>query len=206
MTPNHFALLTCAAIETAFNQLPAQAKSDYARQKSLHGKVFCIQLSQLNWPIYLVFAKQIQVLSHYEGDVAVTVRADVSTLYQLTEGANLTELIKQDKLSLEGDIQLLQSLSHYLQNIHVDFAEPLSRYIGDAPTHKLVATTKQFNHDIKLVLQKTRSHISQLTTEEYRLAPHKIEWLHFRDNLDELVSQTERIEAKIAQLRDQITQ
>lgn len=206
MMPNHFALLTCAAIETAFNQLPAQAKSDYARQKSLHGKVFCIQLSQLNWPIYLVFSKQVQVLSHYEGDIAVTVRADISTLYQLTEGANLTELIKQDKLSLQGDIQLLQSLSHYLQHIHVDFAEPLSRYIGDAPTHKIVSGAKQFSHDIKQVIHKTRSHISQLTTEEYRLAPHKIEWLHFRDNLDELVSQTDSIEAKIAQLRENITQ
>ncbi|MGX9459864.1 ubiquinone biosynthesis accessory factor UbiJ [Shewanella sp. A14] len=206
MLPNHFALLTCAAIETAFKQLPAQAKDDYARLKSLHGKVFCIQLSQLSWPIYLVFAKQIQVLSNYDAEVAVTVRADLSTLYQLTEGANLTELIKQDKLSLEGDIQLLQTLSHYLQHIHFDFAEPLSRYIGDAPTHKLVTTAKQFSHDVKQVMQKTRSHISQLTTEEYRLAPHKIEWLHFRDNLDELVSQTERVEAQIAKLREQITQ
>jgi ubiquinone biosynthesis protein UbiJ len=206
MALNHFALLTCAAIETAFNQLPAQAKDDYARQKSLQGKVFCIQLSQLNWPIYLLFTKQIQALSYYEGEVAVTVRADASTLYQLTEGANLTELIKQDRLSLQGDLQLLQTLSHYLQHIHFDFAEPLSRYIGDAPTHKLVTAAKQFSHDIKQVIQKARSHISQLTTEEYRLAPHKIEWLDFRDNVDELVNQTERIEAKIAQLRDKIPQ
>ena len=205
MLPNHLALLTCAAIETAFEQLPAQAKNDYARQKSLHAKVFCIQLSQLSWPIYLVFAKKIQVLSYYDAEVAVTVKADLSTLYQLTEGANLTELIKQDKLSLEGDIQLLQTLSHYLQHIHFDLAEPLSRYIGDAPTHKLVTSAKQFSVDVKLVIQKTRSHISQLTTEEYRLAPHKIEWLHFRDNLDELISQTNAVEAKIAQLRDKIT-
>jgi len=206
MTPNPFALLICAAIETAFSKLPAQAKDDYARQKSLYGKVFCIQLSQLKWPIYLVLSKQVQALSHYEGEVDVTVRADISTLYQLTEGANLTELIKHDRLSLEGDIQLLQTLSHYLQNIYFDFAEPLSRYIGDAPTHKLVATSKQFSQDIQQIMQKTRSHLSQLTTEEYRLAPHKIEWLHFRDNLDDLVKQTERIEAQIDQFREQITQ
>lgn len=206
MVPNQFALLVCAAIETGFNRLPPQAKDDYARQKSLHGKVICIQVSQLSWPIYLIFAKQIQVMSYYEGDVAVTVNADASTLYKLTEGANLTELIKQDKLSLDGDIQLLQSLSHYLHNIHFDFAEPLSRYIGDAPTHKLVTGVKQFGQEVKQVMQKTRSHISQLTTEEYRLAPHKIEMLHFRDNLEELVSQTERIEAKIAKLREQIIQ
>ncbi|WP_445773812.1 ubiquinone biosynthesis accessory factor UbiJ [Shewanella sp.] len=206
MAPNQFALLLCAAIETGFNRLPPQAKDDYARQKSLHGKVICIQLSQLSWPIYLIFAKQIQVMSYYEGDVAVTVNADASTLYQLTEGANLTELIKQDKLSLDGDIQLLQTLSHYLHNIHFDFAEPLSRYIGDAPTHKLVTGVKQFGHEMQQILHKTRSHLSQLTTEEYRLAPHKIELQHFRDNLDELVRQTDLIEAKIAKLREQIIQ
>lgn len=206
MVPNHFALLVCAAIETGFNRLPPQAKDDYARQKSLHGKVICIQLSQLSWPIYLLFSKQVQVMSYYEGDVTVTVNADASTLYQLTEGANLTELIKQDKLSLDGDIQLLQTFSHYLQNIHFDFAEPLSRYIGDAPTHKLVTGMKTIGQDIKQVMLKTRSHISQLTTEEYRLAPNKIEALHFRDNLDDLVSQTDRIEVRIAKLSEQIIQ
>ncbi|GGP62415.1 DUF1243 domain-containing protein [Shewanella algicola] len=206
MAVNQFALLVCAAIETGFNRLPPQAKDDYAKQKSLHGKVICIQLSQLSWPIYLIFAKQIQVMSHYEGDVAVTVNADASTLYQLTEGANLTELIKQDKLSLEGDIQLLQTLSHYLQHIHFDFAEPLSRYLGDAPTHKLITGAKQLGQEVKQVMLKSRAHVSQLTTEEYRLAPHKIEIIHFRDNLEELVSQTEQIEAKIAKLREQIIQ
>ncbi|WP_434928050.1 ubiquinone biosynthesis accessory factor UbiJ [Shewanella sp. HL-SH2] len=205
MSVNHLALLTCAAIESGFAKLPAQAQQDYARLKPLHGKVFCIQLSQLSWPIYIIFAKQIQVMSHFEGEIAVTVKADASTLYQLREGANLTELIKQDKLSIEGDIQLLQTFSHYMQNIEFDFAEPLSRYIGDAPAHKLFTTTQHISKDIKSVLVKTRAHLGQLTTEEYRLAPHKIEFLHFRDNLQQLVTQTEYIDTRIAQLRDKIT-
>ena len=144
-------------------------------------------------------------MSHFEGEVAVTVKADASTLYQLREGANLTELIKQDKLSIEGDIQLLQTFSHYMQHIEFDFAEPLSRYIGDAPTYKLLTTTQQIGKDIKSMLVKSRAYLGQLTTEEYRLAPHKIEYLNFRDNLQQLVTQTEHIETRIAQLRDKIT-
>ncbi|GIU52012.1 SCP2 domain-containing protein [Shewanella sp. KT0246] len=205
MQPNHFSLLTCAALETAITQLQVQDQGEYARLKNLHGKVFCIQLSQLEWPLYLVFAKQIQVLSIYEGEVDVSVTADATTLYQISEGESLTELIKQDKLKLDGDINLLQTFSHYLRHIELDFAEPLSRYIGDAPTHMLVSGSKHFANTAKQIFEKSRSHVGQLTTEEYRLAPHQIEFIHFRDNLEDLVEETSTIASRIDKLREKIT-
>lgn len=204
MMPQEVVLLVCAAIETGLKKLQAQAGDDYSRQRQLHGKVFRIQLSQLSWPLYLVFAKEIQVLSRYEGDVDVSLHADATTLYRLSEGANLTELIKQDKLKLEGDLNLLQSFSQYLRGIEFDFAEPISRYLGDGPTHKLISTGHQAKGFALEVLRKTRSHLGQLAVEEYRLAPHPIELLHFRDQMDDLVADTRAIEQRIAQLRDQI--
>ncbi|BFL82042.1 SCP2 sterol-binding domain-containing protein [Shewanella baltica] len=204
MMPQEVVLLVCAAIETGLKKLQAQACDDYSRQRQLHGKVFRIQLSQLSWPLYLVFAKEIQVLSRYEGDVDVSLHADATTLYRVSEGANLTELIKQDKLKLEGDLNLLQSFSQYLRGIEFDFAEPISRYLGDGPTHKLISTGHQAKGFALEVLRKTRSHLGQLAVEEYRLAPHPIELLHFRDQMDDLVADTRAIEQRIAQLRDQI--
>ncbi|AEG09807.1 MULTISPECIES: ubiquinone biosynthesis accessory factor UbiJ [Shewanella] len=204
MMPQEVVLLVCAAIETGLKKLQAQAGDDYSRQRQLHGKVFRIQLSQLSWPLYLVFAKEIQVLSRYEGDVDVSLHADATTLYRVSEGANLTELIKQDKLKLEGDLNLLQSFSQYLRGIEFDFAEPISRYLGDGPTHKLISTGHQAKGFALEVLRKTRSHLGQLAVEEYRLAPHPIELLHFRDQMDDLVADTRAIEQRIAQLRDQI--
>lgn len=205
MMPQEIVLLICAALETALDKLPAKARDDYARQRQLHGKVFRIQLSQLSWPIYLIFAKQIQVLSRYEGDVDVSLHADATTLYRVSEGASLTELIKQDKLKLDGDLNLLQSFSQYLRAIEFDIAEPLSRYLGDGPTHKLLSTGQQAKAFALTVLHKTRSHMGQLTTEEYRLAPHKIELIHFGDKLDSLNADVRALEDKIAQLRDRIT-
>ncbi|MCS6123871.1 ubiquinone biosynthesis accessory factor UbiJ [Shewanella baltica] len=204
MMPQEVVLLVCAAIETGLKKLQAQAGDDYSRQRQLHGKVFRIQLSQLSWPLYLVFAKEIQVLSRYEGDIDVSLHADATTLYRVSEGANLTELIKQDKLKLEGDLNLLQSFSQYLRGIEFDFAEPISRYLGDGPTHKLISTGHQAKGFALEVLRKTRSHLGQLAVEEYRLAPHPIELLHFRDQMDDLVADTRAIEQRIAQLRDQI--
>ncbi|QBF83578.1 sterol-binding protein [Shewanella maritima] len=200
MALNHFALLTCSAIETAFAALPTQAKMDYAKLKNLHGKVFCIQLSQLSWPMYLVFAKQLQVLSRYEGEVDVRVDADASTLYQIKEGANLTELIKQDKLRLEGDIQLLQTFSHFVQHIDFDIAEPLSKYVGDGPTHMLTEHSKWLAKSAKQVFGKSLDHIGQLATEEFKVAVHKIEYLHFCDNLEDLSKDAESLANRVTLL------
>lgn len=151
-----------------------------------------------------MFAKEIQVLSRYEGDVDVSLHADATTLYRVSEGANLTELIKQDKLKLEGDLNLLQSFSQYLRGIEFNFAEPISRYLGDGPTHKLICSSHRAKDFALEVLRKTRSHLGQLAVEEYRLAPHPIELMHFRDQMDDLVADTRAIEQRIAQLRDQI--
>ncbi|MBE7215452.1 SCP2 sterol-binding domain-containing protein [Shewanella benthica] len=195
------ALLLSAGLETAFKQVLAQSPEEYAKLRTLHGKVLCIQLSQLSWPIYLVFAGEIQVLSKYEGEITTKVNADITTLYQLTEGANLTELIKQDKLSIEGDLSLLQTFSHYMHQVEFDFAEPISRYIGDAPTHFLTRGVKQIKSDLANVFHKSRSHIGQLTTEEYKLAPHKIEFIHFGDRIDDLVADVDAIEKRIKHLQ-----
>lgn len=204
MMPQEVVLLACAAIEAGLKQLQTQAGDPYARQRQLHGKVFRIQLTQLSWPIYLIFAKEIQVLSRYEGDVDVSLHADATTLYRVSEGANLTELIKQDKLKLEGDLNLLQSFSQYLRSIEFDFAEPISGYLGDGTTHKLISTGQQAKSVALEALRKTRSHLGQLAIEEYRIAPHRIEFIHFCDQVADLVSDTRTLEQRIAKLRDQI--
>ncbi|ABV38701.1 protein of unknown function DUF1243 [Shewanella sediminis HAW-EB3] len=197
-----FALLLSAGLETALKQLVDQSPDEYAKLRSIHGKVLCIQLSQLSWPLYLVFAREIQVLGRYEGEVTTRVNADITTLYQLTEGANLTELIKEDKLSIEGDLNLLQTFSHFIQHVEFDFAEPISKYLGDAPTHLLTQGAKQTKSDIAKVFTKSRSHIGQLTTEEYKLAPHKIEFIHLSDRIEDLVADIDAMEKRINHLQD----
>ncbi|ABZ78420.1 Sterol-binding domain protein [Shewanella halifaxensis HAW-EB4] len=197
-------LLACTAIEVSLNKLISQSPEDYAKLRSLQGKVLCIQLSQLSWPLYFLFAKEILVFSRYEGEVTTKVNADVTTLYQLSEGANLTELIKQDRLSLEGDLSLLQTFSHYMQQVEVDLSEPLSRYIGDAPTHFIQQSLTQAKQDVTSVLRKTRSHLGQLTIEEYRLAPHKLEFIYLTDKIDDLAADVEATATRIDQLINRV--
>ena len=75
--------------------------------------------------------------------------------------------------------------------------------MGDGPT-QLLSTGLQAKTLALEVLRKTRSHLGQLAIEEYRLAPHRIELIHFRDQMDDLVDDTRALEQRIAKLRDQI--
>ncbi len=194
------AMLISAALEAALQQAVKHSPQAYAQQHSLHGKVLAIQLAQLDWPIYLLFAKEIQVFSDYDGPVTTKVDADITTLYQLSEGASLTELIKQDKLKLEGELNLLQSFSHFMQQIEFDFAEPLSRYIGDAPTHQLIQGGKLLKQQLSDIFLKSRDHVGQVVVEEYRLSPHRIEFIHFSDRIEQLKSDTDLLSQKIDRL------
>ncbi|MCL1126307.1 ubiquinone biosynthesis accessory factor UbiJ [Shewanella surugensis] len=198
-------LLLCAALETGLNQLISQSPEDYAKLRDLQRQVIGIQLAQLSWPLYFIFSDNVLVLSHYEGKVATQVNVDLTTLYQLREGANLTELIKQDKLSLEGDLSLLQTFSQLIQTLDIDFAEPLSRYLGDAPTHMLFSHLKRTRDKVTEIFHQTQSHVAQLTTEEYRIAPHKLEYIQFSDNVDTLNLDLEQLSLRISHLSHKVT-
>ncbi|MGI2260261.1 ubiquinone biosynthesis accessory factor UbiJ [Shewanella sp. GXUN23E] len=198
-------LLLCATIESALNQMIAQAPQEYARAK-LDGKLVRIRLTQLPFALTLVFTRrQVQVQSRHDGEVSVNVSADAATLVKLGEGAQLTELIKQDKLQLEGDLATLQALSQFLQQNPLDLAEPVSRYLGDAPTHKLFATLKSGQTLASKVLRGTRDHLSELAIEEYRIAPGRLEYLHFKDQLDDLCRDVGDVQSRIQKLMDKVT-
>ncbi|WP_417763411.1 ubiquinone biosynthesis accessory factor UbiJ [Shewanella sp.] len=202
-TPVHqWRLLCCGAIETALAKAMSLSTIEPNKLKPLLGKVFCFELSELSWPMYWVFSDEIQILSDYSAAVDVRVKADATQLLKLREGQNLTELIKQDKLSIEGDLALLQQFSQFLQQLNPDVVEPLSRYIGDAPTHWLTTGLARAGSELRTVASKTWSHLGQLATEEYQVAPHKLEFIRQCDRIEELVTQVTSLEQRIAKLKD----
>ncbi|MGB0893349.1 MAG: ubiquinone biosynthesis accessory factor UbiJ [Parashewanella sp.] len=199
------AILCVSAIETALAQVAKQNPQLSSQARLLKGNVIKIELKQLPWPLYFICEQQILVLSEYHGDVNVSVQADAATMYKVTEGANLTELIKSEKLVLDGDLNVLQQFSQYLQQLKFDFAEPISKYIGDVPTHLLQTGLQFAEQRLKKLLTASQTHLSELAHEEYRLAPHKIEYIAFCDNIDEQSSELNDLEQQISRLKDQLT-
>lgn len=204
MLARELALILCGAVELGFEKLLAHTGAS-PRQYGLNGKSIAIQLSELSFPLYLFFDDSVTVLGQYDGKTDVRVKASVFALRALREGESLSSLVKAGSLDIEGDLDVLQGFSRLLKEQQLDLGEPLARYIGDGPAHKLQAGGRRLGSELKRIGDKTLSHLAQLGTEEYRLTPHKIEFIHLKDNIEALAKATDAIENKINQLRDRLT-
>ncbi|ASG01056.1 MULTISPECIES: ubiquinone biosynthesis accessory factor UbiJ [Vibrio] len=198
-----FEPLVTAAIETTLNTLIQDDPELVRRLSRLKGQVIQVHLKEFNKTLTFIFSQQIDVLAAYEGESNCYLSLNVSILPELREQANITQLIKQDKLVLEGDIQLAQKFAQLITDCKPDVEEWLSRLTGDVLAHALVQGVKDIGQALQSQRSKHQNHLSQVLTEEWRLLPSSLEVAYFCDQVDDLNSQAARIEAKIQHLLEQ---
>ncbi|KII78664.1 ubiquinone biosynthesis accessory factor UbiJ [Vibrio renipiscarius] len=196
--------LVTAVIETTLNTLIKDDPELVRRLSRLKGQVIQVHLKEVNKTLTFIFSQQIDVLANYEGEPDCYLSLNLSVLPELREQANITKLIKQDKLVLEGDIQLAQKFAQLMTDCKPDIAEWLSRLVGDVAAHSLVKGVSQFGSFVKSQVSKQQSYVGQVITEEWRLAPAPLEVAYFCDQVDDVKSQAARIEAKLNQLLERV--
>ncbi|WP_038175575.1 ubiquinone biosynthesis accessory factor UbiJ [Vibrio pacinii] len=195
-----FEPLVTAVIETTLNTLINDDPELGRRLARLKGQVIQVHLKEVNKTLTFIFSQQIDVLAHYEGQPDCYLSLNLSVLPELRDQSNITKLIKQDKLVLEGDIQLAQKFSQLMTDCKPDIEEWLSRVTGDVVAHTVVQGVTNLGHLVKAQASKHQHHLAQVFTEEWRIAPPPLEVAHFCDQVDEVKSQAARIEAKLNQL------
>ncbi|MDF5565344.1 SCP2 sterol-binding domain-containing protein, partial [Vibrio parahaemolyticus] len=140
-----FEPLITAVIETSLNTLIKDDPALGRRLARLKGQVIQVHLKEINKTLTFVFSQQIDVLGHYEGQPNCYLSLNLSVLPELRDQANITRLIKQDKLELEGDIQLAQKFSQLMVDCKPDVEEWLSRVTGDVDAHTFVKGSKKID-------------------------------------------------------------
>ncbi|MBF9001978.1 MULTISPECIES: ubiquinone biosynthesis accessory factor UbiJ [Vibrio] len=195
-----FVPLVTAVIETSLNTLINDNPDLVRRLARLKGQVIQLHLKEINKTLTFIFSQQIDVLSDYEGQPDCYLSLHLSVLPQLREQANITQLIKQDKVVLDGDIQLAQKFAQLMTDCKPNPEEWLSRVTGDVVAHSVVQGSKDIFQFVQDRVNKHNAHFGQVLTEEWRIAPAPLEIADFCDQVDEVKSQAARVEAKIQQL------
>jgi len=192
--------LVTAVIETSLNTLVNDDPELGRRLSRLKGQVIQVNLKELNKTLTFVFSQQIDVLAEYEGQPDCYLSLNLSVLPELREQSNITQLIKQDKLILEGDIQLAQKFAQLMTDCKPDIEEWLSRVTGDVVAHTLIQGLKNVGGFVSKQANKHQNHVAQVLTEEWKIAPAPLEIAHFCDQVDDVKSATARLEAKLNRL------
>ncbi len=74
-------------------------------------------------------------------DVNITLQSSV--FLALFQGEDLTELLRQDKIVIHGDVKTAQLLVDLLQQVNIDLEELLSKYTGDVVAHQVGKLAKK---------------------------------------------------------------
>ena len=189
--------LVTAVIETSLNTLVNDDPDLVRRLSRLKGQIIQVNLKELNKTLTFVFSQQIDVLADYEGQPDCYLSLNLSVLPELREQSNITKLIKQDKLILEGDIRLAQKFAQLMTDCKPDLEEWLSRVTGDVVAHTLVQGVKNVGGFVASQANKHQNHFAQVLTEEWKIAPAPLEVAHFCDQVDDVKSAAARLEAKL---------
>lgn len=196
--------LITASIETVLNRLIQDDPALIRQLARLKGKVIQLHVKETGLTFTFIFSQQVDVLAKYEDQPDCYLSLSLSILPQLKEQANITQLIKQDKLVLEGDMQLAQQFARLITDSKPDVEEWLSRITGDVLAHTLVSGVKSLGNTLQSSLQRHQSHLAQVMTEEWRIVPGPLEVAYFCDQVELLESEFAAIEARFNTLMEQL--
>jgi ubiquinone biosynthesis protein UbiJ len=118
-------------------------------------------------------------------------------LPELKKTSQLTKLIKQNKLDFYGDLAVVQKFSQLLSDIEFDFEETLSAYIGDAGAYTLIKQSKLLKAHAKQQHELLMNMLKDAALEEKPIAVRPIMVANFVDEVRQLKTDTERLEARI---------
>ena len=196
--------LMTGSIETAINALLWREKALKPARQRLIGKVLRIVLKEFSSPLVLVFSeRQVDVLGAWEGEADCTVITRVSVLPQLRNRQQLTALIRNNDLEVQGDLQVVQNLVSLADLAEFDPAELLAPYTGDIAAEGVSKLLRGGAKFLQHGLARQQRYVAETLTEEWRLAPGALEVAWFAEEtaavereLAALAKRLEKLEGK----------
>ena len=191
--------IVTGSIKTAINTLLWREKALKPARQRLIGKVLRIELKEFSSPLVLVFSeRQVDVLGAWEGEADCTVITRVSVLPQLRNRQQLTALIRNNDLEVQGDLQVVQNLVSLADLAEFDPAELLAPYTGDIAAEGVSKFLRGGAKFVQHGLARQQRYVAETLTEEWRLAPGALEIAWFAEETmaveRELAALTKRLE------------
>ncbi|WP_026376447.1 ubiquinone biosynthesis accessory factor UbiJ [Aestuariibacter salexigens] len=203
------AQLACAAIEAVLNALISFDRSATSRGKALQSKRVGVTLAESPWPLAFQFDADapltVRVHERVDDDstpVDCEISLSISTLSELSDASQITGLIKQGRLNVDGDIQVAQAFSQLLGELDIDWEEQLASRTNDVFAHQLFSSVKSAANGFSRVATSLHNTVRNAVLEEKPIAAHPIAIAHFSDQVDALRQDTDRLMVRLEQLEN----
>lgn len=169
----------------------------------LIGKVLAIKLKELSQPLILICSEQrVDVSNQWPTPADCVIKSALVTLVQLKNKQQLSVLINDGKIIIEGDIQIVQHWSALLDAAQWDPAHYLAPYVGDVIAEGMSRWVKKGLIGIIGLLNQQKNHFKDVLVEEWRISPNTLEVLSFTDKVEKVAVDIEKLEQRLAKLEE----
>lgn len=192
--------LLTAAIENVLNRVLYQDRGLKPARQRLKGKVLTLKFSEFSRPLVLVFSEQqLDVVGDWQDSSDCTVSLALAVLPELRDRQNLTSLIRQGKLDVQGDLQVIQQFSALMDLAELDPAEYLAPFVGDIAAQGISRAGQRLFSFVRQEIGSRQRQLGEILTEEWRAAPGALEVAWFCEETTALDKQLAALDARLAQ-------
>lgn len=188
-------------LEDAGNRLLRLDPETLKRLGDLHGRVVCIEFRDLDRRLYLEPSEAgFRVSAEHATAPSVTLRGKLSTFVRLGLDPERRGPAPGD-LDIQGDVALGQKMQAILQELDLDWEEPLARLFGDPLGHALAGALRGIHAWHRQAFKTFAINAAEYLQEEARLLPVRADVETFLDAVDGLRADVDRLAARVQRLR-----
>jgi len=196
MTPMKKTLIPL--FENALSRYLALDPETLKRLATLSGKVIKIELTNWNTALYFFpHATGIAIKTHHSGKTDAEIKGTLFELARIRLADEKTAATLAKKLEITGDIHLAQTFNHILQQLEIDWEEPLSKFTGDVIAHQIGAFARGLKRWGLQTKKNLGLNITEYLQEESNHLPSREEVEDFFTGISHLQHDLARLEAKL---------
>jgi ubiquinone biosynthesis protein UbiJ len=190
----------CSALEFAINQAMALNINGATVLHTVEQKTLTILLTELGFPLsFSINENKILVTSLTERSDC-SINTSIKTLLELKNEQQVTALIKQEKLDVQGDIKVAQQFTHIAESLDIDWQSEIAKHIGDIPTYKLSLLGKKLASKFSFTRQQIQADASEWLVHEKRLVVTSSQLDNFSQQVTDITKKTNAISERIQRL------
>jgi len=192
----------CSTIEFAVNQALALNINGNNVLSALEQKTLTILLTELGFPLSFSINENNVLVTSLTERSDCTVNTSVKTLLELKKEQQITELIKQEKLDVQGDIKVAQLFANIAESLEIDWQSEIAKHIGDIPTYKLSQFGKNLAKKFNFATQQIQADASEWLVHEKRLVVTSSQVHDFSRQVSDIARQVDIISERIQKIAD----
>ncbi|MES9970913.1 MAG: SCP2 sterol-binding domain-containing protein [Candidatus Thiodiazotropha sp.] len=194
-----------ATLETLLNQAILLDPETPVRLAPMHGKVIQLDLLGMGVSLYLIpDPNGIQILNEFEGQADCSLRGTPIDLMRMRGTRDSADQLFKGAVEIEGDTALAHQFGAVLADLEIDWEEQLSRVTGDVAAHEIGNLVRGAFNWGRSVNRTTEQNLQEYLQEELRLLPAPVEIASFLNEVDRLRDDTERLEARLQRVKQQL--